>query len=871
MFSIPQATGSNLSVCDLLKEEKIFNIIDFGAKANGDAVKNTIAINQAIESASQAGGGTVLFPEGDFKTYTICLKSNVNLYLSKGTILHAARTDIRQSYEKQEGEGGNYAEPEVNLYAGLQDHGHTYFANSLLYGVEVENVMIYGEGVIDGSYFEEETGYRKYVLQGGDPFDPEYRNERGHGGEWFGNKGIALVRCNNIILSKFSIVIGGHFAIIAEGVVNLLVEDLCVDTTRDALDIDCCENVTVRRSVFNSLTDDAVVLKASYGAGKFMPTRNVLIEECTVSGYDAGSVYAGKYTRDKLIATDRCGPTARMKLGTESTCGYDLVTIRNVKFDRSRGFALEAVDISDLSNIIFTNCIMENVSSSPIFIRIGERGRFPVTGNSRKELLNAEDGNVRLDNRNWVLPKGEAYECYPAKRYIPSYNKTKDVSVDGHAHFTVVDQDKPTILNPANYVRKDGKYYGVYFDEMTGDYVADYTKELTETEIHAYGNAVGSEKMPQVYNIEISNVTVKNADPRYPIILMGLTDSKIKNVYLKNIEVEYRGGLTMEHAVEQRQLNTNWKYAQFETKASIQTLPWLVNTFFLKEEGLLPRVDWNQKENNWVDNPYNVPEMPAVYPEPSNWGILPAYGLYARHVEGLYMDNITFKYMIEDERHPIVMDDVRQVDIKNTQACCKEGVDTIALITNHFKRHTNREYVKEESYFTTTVEDVNLPENFSVKKIAIHAPAPGTPTDSLYPYPTLPIPENGYQFATKTEDYPLPLTVHRPFIVPMERQIVQSGDMVSFKVKVRNPAIEAEESEAESFIYNEAMKNRDYTVKGIGIEVRIRAENLPEDSIFDEESGVFTWKPKTCGIYQIVFICDDGVIPEKTVVEIEVK
>jgi polygalacturonase len=350
-MKIKQATGATITYADLYKETT-FMITDFGAIAGGSPVTNTLAINDAISAAHKVNGATVVIPEGEFKTYTIRLQSNVNIYITQNAVLQAAKTDITKSYQKQQGEGGNYDEPEVNLYAGLQDHGHTYFANSLIYGEDLENIMIYGEGLINGSCMDEETGLREYVLLGGDPFDNPMRNEKGHTGEWFGNKGIALVRCKNIVFKDFSILIGGHFAIIAEGVKNLLADHILVDTTRDAFDIDCCEDVTVINSVFNSLTDDALVVKASYGAGIFMPTRNVLIEDCSVSGYDAGSVYANKFTRDKLIATDRCGPTARVKLGTESTCGYDLVTIRRVKFDRSRGFALEAVDVSDLSNII---------------------------------------------------------------------------------------------------------------------------------------------------------------------------------------------------------------------------------------------------------------------------------------------------------------------------------------------------------------------------------------------------------------------------------------------------------------------------------------------------------------------------------------
>lgn len=130
-----------------------------------------------------------------------------------------------------------------------------------------------------------------------------------------------------------------------------------------------------------------------------------------------------------------------MKLGTESTCGYEQVTVRRVRFERSRGFALEAVDGSDLTDILFTDCEMENISSSPIFIRAGERGRFPVTGNSREETVEAGEGNVRLDNRNWVLPAREEYTCYPAKRYTPSYRKDRVVSIDGHSAFTVVSQE----------------------------------------------------------------------------------------------------------------------------------------------------------------------------------------------------------------------------------------------------------------------------------------------------------------------------------------------------------------------------------------------------------------------------------------------
>lgn len=870
MTQIKRATGCTITAEALLKERSAW-IGEYGAAPENNPVENTKAINQAIEDLALSGGGTVEIPEGDFHIYTLRLKSNVNIHLNKGAILHAARTDIRKSYEKQKGEGGNYDEPEVNLYAGLQDHGHTYFANSLFYGADIENVMIYGEGLIDGSYIDEETGYRRYVLQGGDPFDNVMRNEKGHNGEWFGNKAIALVRTKNVVLKDFKLLIGGHFAIIAEGVTNMLVEGLLVDTTRDAIDIDCCQDVTVRNSTFNSLTDDALVLKASYGAGIFMPTKNVLIEDCIVSGYDAGSVYAGKYTRDKLIATDRCGPTARVKLGTESTCGYEQVTVKRVKFDRSRGFALEAVDGSDLKDIVFTDCTMDDVSSSPIFIRAGERGRFPVTGNSTDEFVTAAEGNVRMDNTNWVLPNREEYQKYPAMRYTPAYVKDKMVSVDGHAEITVVNQEQPCKTNMANVACVDGQYYAMKY--IDGSYQPDLDKKLEEKDIVKYANACGADHIARVSNIEISNVKITNADPRYPITLMGLMDSKLKNIVLEHIEVEYRGGLTMEHAVEQRQLNTNWKYTQYETNSSIQTLPWLVNTFFTKEEGLLPRMDWNEETKKWVADPYNVPELPAVYPEPSNWGILPAYGIYARHVEDLKLNDIKISYKVEDARHPMVFDDVERAALSDIEVDCKADVSMLAMVTNSCKRPTNLEYVKDEPYQTTTVKDIVLPEGMSTKQIQVSVPAPGTPSDSLYTYPTIACPETGYEYRMKTEFYPLPLTVHRPFFKPISKREGYCGAELSFKVQVRNPALEAASEESEAFIYNEAVKKKNFVVDAARVVAKLYAENLPAGASFNGNSGKFNWIPKKGqeGRYEVTFVYDDGVIPEKQTVEIVVE
>lgn len=859
-LEIPRASGSTVDKASLLREDRLYPITDFGAVSDGDPVANTDAINRAIQAASQAGGGTVVVPAGDYKSYTIRLASGVNVRIDRDGVIRAARPDMfdRSGKQTMVGEGGNYDEPEVNLYAGLQDHGHTYFANSLFYAADKHDIMIYGEGLIDGSYLDED-GTLINVLSGSDPSNPKLRTDRGHTGRWYGNKAIALVRCENVVLDGIRILNGGHFAIIAEGTRNMTVENLLVDTNRDAYNIDCTQNVTVRNSHFNSLTDDAIVLKASYGAGVFMPTQNVLIEDCTVSGYDAGSVITGTYTTDKIVATDACGPTARIKFGTESTCGYNTVTIHRVRFERSRGFCLEAVDGTPLSNVVLTDCTMDNVSSSPIFIRVGDRARYPVTGHTTEQAINAAQ-DVRLDNSGWVLPNREEYQCYPVARYSPAYNKTKTVSVDGIASFKVVDPSDPTRTNPANLAQVGDKLYLYRWDEAQKLYVPDLSREIPREDAVYYANGTAAANLASVSNIEISDVKITNVDPRYPIFLEGLVDSKIQNVILRDISVEYRGGLSLKEAVEQRQLGTYWVYSQSGSAPAVQSLPWLVNTFFSKNEGLLPRVSWSSAENKWVDDPYNVPEMVSEYPEPSILGILPAYGLYARHVDGLTARNLRLSYIVEDTRPAIVLDDVCNADLRSASAETAWGTSAVVLVTNHYKRHVGREYVPGEAYFTTTCQDIRL-GLLSREEVTVNAPAPGTPADALCPDIRLPIPENGYTFAEKTESYPLPLTVHRPYFCELGDKVMRLGETLRLTVSARNPANGVRTTQPRP----------EAVIQPLDAGLRYSTGWLPLGASFDAADHTLTFAPKAAGVYSITFILEDGVIPVKKTIRITVQ
>ena len=358
----------------------VYDVRAFGAKGDGKTL-DTPAINKAIDAASAAGGGTVHFSAGTYLSVSIRLKSNITLHLDQGaTILAAETVPGKVTYDL----------PEPNEWDMYQDFGHSHWQNSLIWGIGLENVSIIGPGLIDGRGLTRRSPRARRVNQPGDrpvtlggqagarPQSPLGEDDDPKVMNGLGNKAISLRLCRNVTLRDFSILNGGHFALLATGVDNLTIDNVKVDTNRDGFDLDSCRNVRVSNCSVNSPNDDAIVLKSSFALGFARATENVTITNCAVSGYDIGSLLDGSYKRNVTEAPDRDGPTGRIKLGTESNGGFKNIAIANVVFDHCRGLALETVDGGMLEDVTFTNITMRDVVNSPIFLRLGRRMRGPA-------------------------------------------------------------------------------------------------------------------------------------------------------------------------------------------------------------------------------------------------------------------------------------------------------------------------------------------------------------------------------------------------------------------------------------------------------------------------------------------------------------
>jgi polygalacturonase len=368
-----------LCLCGILNAaetagQNYFNVRAFGALGDGKNLDSP-AIDKAIDACVQAGGGTVLVPAGTYLSGSIHLKSNIHLLIDAGATILGAPQDMNV-----------YDETEPFTLGGYQDGGHCYFHNSLIWGENLTNVFISGNGMINGGGLVRSDGILDRMV-GFNKFDPPVTNAAP--AVRLGHKAIALKLCRNVLIRDVTIFHGGHFAILVTGCDNLTVDNVTMDTDRDGIDIDCCRNTMVSNCRVNSPSDDGICPKSTYALGELRPTENLTIVNCQVSGFIEGTLLDGTMKPAK-------NGTGRIKFGTEASGGFRNCTVANCTFRSCRGLALEEVDGGILDNITINNLTMMDVRGYAIYITTGKRNRTPgVTTNSR--MRNILISNVIAD------------------------------------------------------------------------------------------------------------------------------------------------------------------------------------------------------------------------------------------------------------------------------------------------------------------------------------------------------------------------------------------------------------------------------------------------------------------------------------------
>lgn len=150
--------------------------------------------------------------------------------------------------------------------------------------------------------------------------------------------------------------------------------------------------------------------------------------------------------------------------------------------------------------------------------------------------------------------------------------------------------------------------------------------------------------------VSISNVRAYDVDSRYSSILAGLPDAVIEDVSLSNIHIYHQGGCTLTDQPTEIQ-KAPWErpgYKEPQTPAEREAHRQEFAKFRNTERDTLLVVNPNQA----------VPELRDGYPEPWIFGVVPAKGLYLRHLRGLRVNGLHYHFEQPDARPLVVMEDV---------------------------------------------------------------------------------------------------------------------------------------------------------------------------------------------------------------------
>jgi polygalacturonase len=362
------ASSSTTIAAESAGHRPVFNVRDYGASGDGKALDSP-AINQAIVACAAAGGGTVWIPAGRYLSGSIRLTNNLNLHIDAGATLLAAPADMNAYDPTEEWEGQAY-----------QDGGHTYFQNSLIWGIGLTNVSITGRGMIHGKGLTRSSALfdrmNKFNI-----WDKPNAPRTNLPPVRIGNKAIGLKLCRDVLLRDFTIYKGGHFGVLATGCDQLTIDNVTMDTERDGIDVDCCRNTVISNCRINSPDDDAICPKSSFALRTNVITENMTIVNCQVSGFEMGTLLDGTMKPKK-------NGNGRIKFGTEANGGFRNITVANCTFRACRGLALEEVDGGIMENITINNLTMMDVPGYPIYITTGKRNRGPhVTEPSRARRI----------------------------------------------------------------------------------------------------------------------------------------------------------------------------------------------------------------------------------------------------------------------------------------------------------------------------------------------------------------------------------------------------------------------------------------------------------------------------------------------------
>lgn len=307
-----------------------FDVREFGAVGDGKTVC-TNAFAEAIKVCSEAGGGTVYVPAGDYLTGAIIFKSNINLYLDAGAKI--LFTNEINDY------------PVVNSrWEGVERKVYA----SCIYGENLENVSVTGHGTLDGQ---------------GQFWWKIFREKKN---EYPRPKLVSFHGCKKVLLDGVTMINSPSWTVNPICCENLTVNNITIinpsdSPNTDGIDPESCKNVHISNCHID-VGDDCITIKSgTEETEERIPCENLTITNCTMVHGHGGVV----------IGSEMSGSVRNVVI---SNCVFE-GTDRGIRIKTRRGRGGVVEDIR-VNNIIMKDVLCPLVMNLYYFCGPGGKEKY---------------------------------------------------------------------------------------------------------------------------------------------------------------------------------------------------------------------------------------------------------------------------------------------------------------------------------------------------------------------------------------------------------------------------------------------------------------------------------------------------------------
>lgn len=398
--------------------DRDFRVADFGAVGDGETNCKP-AFDKAIAAASEAGGGRVVVPAGEWIIRgPIHLKSNVNLHVEDGATVRFSN------------DPADYLPVVLTRFEGNEAMNYS----PLIYAHDVENIAITGKGTFDGQASAKhwwpwkgksgsgpnQTKDANALRQMAEDVVPASQRNFGDG-HYLRPNFVQPHSSRNILIEGVTFTNSPMWILNPVLCENVTIRGVTVEShgpNSDGCDPESCRDVLIENCTFNT-GDDCIAIKSGRNAdGRRIgrPSENIIVRGCTMKDGHGGVVLGsemsggirnvfvedcrmdspnldrairlksnslrGGYLENLYVRNVQVGQVkeavVRINLRYEDGVGEHYPVVHNIHIDNltsnkcGRPFYLVGLEKAKIENVVIENCMFKGAAKPSVFEQVDQ-------------------------------------------------------------------------------------------------------------------------------------------------------------------------------------------------------------------------------------------------------------------------------------------------------------------------------------------------------------------------------------------------------------------------------------------------------------------------------------------------------------------